>query len=186
MNPQDKLRPLLESVQKNPEDIWCWMQLGDVAKILNDWHTAFLAYLAASRLKPDNEENARKFSEMREKYLESLNIGEDDFRVEVFKLPYHTGVILLAGILNYEIDPLQNKFKQLVAKGFKKIILDCSGLRHFSGYGPSCLRGLSEFAEKNGGKMALVGHKQHIKDVLPLKRIVLTEYPDIQAAFNSL
>lgn len=181
-----KLRPLLEAVQQNPEDLWGWMQLGNVAKMLDDWNTAFLAYLAASRLDYQNEETRRKFCEARDQHLASVPMNPGELRVEPFKLPYHTAVFLVIGILNFDTDSLQNAVKAAIGKGFKKIILDCTGLTYISGLGPSTLRNLAEYAEKSGGAMVLVRQRQDVREMLKLKGIVLAEYPDIHEAFQNL
>lgn len=182
----EKLQPLLATVQKNPEDVWSWMQLGNVAKLVNDWDIAYLAYLTASCLAPDNEENTRKFCEARQHYLENHTPKMGYLKLDVFKLPYHIGVVVIIGILNFDTEALEQGIRGLISRNFKHIILDFTGLTYISGLGPSTLRNLKEFVEHNQGKMFVVNQKEEVREMLSLKGVFLTEYPDISMAFKGL
>lgn len=181
-----KLQPFLEPVKKNPQDYWAWMQLGMAAKAIEDWGTAYCAYLTAVRLQPDNDENFGKFCEARAAYINSQPKQEMGFHFEVFKLPLQNSLLLLIGTLNTDIDPFQNAVKALASKGFKNIILDFSGMQYICGLGPSCLRNLSEAVLKQGGKFVIICQKPEIRNVLALKSITIPEYADIREAFAAL
>jgi anti-anti-sigma regulatory factor len=181
-----KLRPFLDAVKQNPQDHWCWMQLGMAAKTMEDWSTAYCAYLTAIRLRSDNEENVSKFCEARSAYLNTYNKEGDELYFDVFKLPQHTAVFLLMGMLNTKIEPFQEAVKALLAKGFSKIILDFSGTRYISGLGPSCLRNLCDFTQKHGGAFAIICQKPDIRNILTLKKIQIPEYQDITEAFAAM
>lgn len=180
---QEKLRPLIDAVKKNPQDSWAWMQLGSVAKMTNDWQTAYCSYLTATRLCPDNKECLERFSQAREEYIKFKEIPQEEFYQEISKLPHHTVVILLIGMLNTVIDPLINEVKNAVAKGCTKVVFDFTGMFYISGLGPSCLRNLLEHITKQNGKMAIVGQKPDIRHILELKKVLITEYVDIAEAF---
>lgn len=180
-----KLRPLLESVKKNPEDHWMWLQLGYVAKLMEDWNTSYCAYLTAVSLCPNDEESYKKFLDVRENYLKSVPPVADAFKMEVLRLPRQQCVLLLRGLLNTDIEKLESTTKDLIKKGFKKIILDCQELTHVTGLGPSTLRNLYELATSEDCKLIMAHTNADILNVFRLKGFEIPQSPDLPSALRT-
>ena len=184
MDPQ-KLAPLIQTIKDNPEDIWSWMQLGDIAKAKEEWDTAISAYTAAVRIRPDNEENITKFFNAREKYIEKNQREGDFLNLKILKLPRKTSVILLVGILNTKIETLQANIKALVSN-FDIIVLDFTGVSDITGLGPSCLRNMCTLVEEKGKKFILANTIEKVQSMLAFKGIEITTYPDLPEIFQEM
>mgnify|MGYP000997874178 CR=1 FL=1 len=66
-----QLQPFVIAIKESPEDPWAWMQLGDAAKLIQDWNISLWSYLAALLLLPDDESIKRKFIDSRENILKA-------------------------------------------------------------------------------------------------------------------
>ena len=181
MDPQ-RLRPFVTAIKEDSEDPFAWLQLGDAAKIIGDWKIATWTYSAALLLLPDDEVALRKFTESRQKLIESSHC-DSGFMYEIFKLPRHTSLILIVGIMNTEVEAFEMAFKSQIKSGFKNFIIDFKGSSNITGLGPSLLKKFHKEVIEVNGFIGLVSLNQDIKEVKVLKKIEIPDFSDVQEVF---
>ena len=91
-------------------------------------------------------------------------------------------------VLGNRLTDVEHAIRWRIGQGSRKLVLDFSGLEYIDSAGIGVLAVCFRSMEREGGKVAIVGVKGRVKDLLELTHLdhVAAVYPDVASAQSAL
>jgi anti-sigma B factor antagonist len=91
-------------------------------------------------------------------------------------------------VLGNRLTDVDHAIREMIGQGLRKLVLDFSGLEFIDSAGIGVLAVCFGSMEREGGKVAIVGVKGRVKDLLELTHLdhVAAIYPDVASAQSAL
>ena len=109
------------------------------------------------------------------------------FNVSVRQVDAVTLVTITGSVMWAEAEALHEMFRDLLAKGQKRILLNLSSVKHLDSSGIGELARIYVAVVKHGGAMKVIGLTPKVEEVLKITHLsqVFQEFPDEQTALQS-